>query len=347
MLAYPLDDFDLEEDPIGLDKLTDDMKRAALTLSVAEIRYLVDFYYQMQEFRKRSASQVRQAGTEPDEPAVWTDWVSKNLRRLEREIKNGLDIYSGGKELGQWVKSITGFGPVLSAGLLAHINIRRTPHAGTLWRYAGLDPTLEWLGAAKALDAVNKVMGKEKTVTEKHMSVLSQRHNRVTENLKAMAVIVAEGKSGKKSKEPLGFTKDHLVKALARRPWNARLKVISWKIGESIVKFQNRPGGEFYGIHYVERKAFEDKMNTDGKLKEQADAGAKRVGRSTEAYKFYKEGLLPPGHIHSRAKRWVVKLFLSHYHHVAHEIEYGKPPERPWIIVHGGHKDFIPPPNWH
>lgn len=52
----------------------------------------------------------------------------------------------------------------------------------------------------------------------------------------------------------------------------------------------------------------------------------------------------PPAH--SRAKRWAVKLFLAHYHHVAWSLATGTPPPKPYVISVLGHADFIAPPNF-
>jgi hypothetical protein len=39
-------------------------------------------------------------------------------------------------------------------------------------------------------------------------------------------------------------------------------------------------------------------------------------------------------------------MLLAHFHHVLYETHYGYAPEKPWIIEHGGHVDYEPPPNW-
>src|SRR6185436_14373220 len=104
---------------------------------------------------------------------------------LEKQVMRALAAFSSNHPVGKWAESIVGIGPVLSAGLLAHINVRKCgcqvyrdmkpipihdcpglATAGHIWRYAGYDPTVTW-------------------------------------------------EKGQK------------------RPWNARLKVICWKIGES------------------------------------------------------------------------------------------------------------------
>jgi hypothetical protein len=55
---------------------------------------------------------------------------------------------------------------------------------------------------------------------------------------------------------------------------------------------------------------------------------------------------LPPAHIHARAKRYAVKLFLAHYQQVAYELHFGKKPPNPYPIEILGHAHMIDPPNY-
>ena len=50
-----------------------------------------------------------------------------------------------------------------------------------------------------------------------------------------------------------------------------------------------------------------------------------KIGKTTDAYKAYSVGKLPPAHIHARAKRYAVKMFISHLHEIWYEVELGKP----------------------
>jgi hypothetical protein len=106
---------------------------------------------------------------------------------------------------------------------------------------------------------------------------------------------------------------------------------------------------DFYGHLYVERKVYEQQRNDSGVLAEQAAAKlAKfRIGKSTDAYKAYAAGKLPPAHIHARAKRFAVKLFLSHYQAVAYRDHFGVDAPKPYILTReGGHAHEIVCPNW-
>ena len=240
-----------------------------------EARFLVDTYYQMQDRRLRSQNQVRALEAD-DEPHAFISWLLSQQQDTEKQIKKWLDGYSRANELSRWARSICGIGPVISAGLLAHVDVT-VPTAGHIWRFAGLDPSVNW---------------------------------------------------EKKQK----------------RPWNARLKVICWHLGESFVKTKGN-AKSFYGPLYDQRRAYEEARNDRGENAVAAEAGLTRVGKTTTAHKAYAAGKLPAGQLHARAKRWAVKLFLSHYHEVGYELETGEKPPKPWSLENGHVHKIEPPPS--
>src|SRR3990172_944307 len=126
-----------------IQRLTRDIAKAAITLSLNEVRFLVDAYYIMQEDRKRSDNQVN-ALIESEEPHAVLTWLADQSSSLERQILRSLDAYSANHPLGELARSVVGIGPVIAAGLLAHIDIAKCNTAGQIWRFAGLDPTDPW-----------------------------------------------------------------------------------------------------------------------------------------------------------------------------------------------------------
>lgn len=265
----------------ALNKLKRDIKNAGTTLSKEEARYLVDLYYQMQEYRKASDNQVRQLQKEDNkEPHETLAFFANNFRTLERNIKSVLQVYAESKPIGQWMLSICGIGPVISAGLMANIDITKVQTAGQIQAFAGLDPTREW----------NK---------------------------------------GKK------------------RPYNARLKTLCWKIGQCFIKVQNNEE-DVYGKIFAIRKAYEIERNEKGELADQAKAKLERfnIKKTTDAYKWYSQGKLPPAHINQRASRYAVKIFLSHLFSVWYEMEHKEKPPKPYAIAILNHAHEIPIPNW-
>jgi hypothetical protein len=129
-----------------------------------------------------------------------------------------------------------------------------------------------------------------------------------------------------------------------KRPHCGALKVLAWKIGQSFLKQSGRELDK-YGHVLMERKEYETLKNERGDYAAQAVEILKRVP-SHKQKAIYATGKLSPGHLLSRASRYSVKLFLSHYHHVAYELRFGTPPPKPYIIAHGGHTHFLAPPNW-
>jgi len=246
-------------------------------ISRQQARYLVDAYYDVQEYRIATGNQLR-ALHRSGEPAQVCEWLHDQFTLLERSILRALDRWTDGHLVGRWSKRIIGIGPVIAAGLLAHIDPERAVTAGDVWRYAGLDPTVRWERGQK-------------------------------------------------------------------RPWNARLKSLCWKIGESFVKSQSHPES-FYGPLYRARREYEERRNHAGDYAEQARAmiASGRARKGTVSYEWYVQGMLPPGHIYARAKRWTVKLFLSHWQRVAYLVHHGTEPPLPYVITQLRHAHVLDPP---
>ena len=99
-------------------RLTCDLVIASREMGDEEARYLVDAYYATQENRKRTDNQTRAL---EGEPHFLIEWLAEKNRTLENQIGRALDGYTQAHPMGDWMRQIVGIGPVLSAGLLAHI----------------------------------------------------------------------------------------------------------------------------------------------------------------------------------------------------------------------------------
>ena len=281
-------------DAEAVSRLSKDLKASARLLGQSEARYLVDQYYQIQDYRIRAAGQVR---SQEGEPNAVLEWALGNMATLEAQIQRALNEFTKEYAVGQWLQSLTGIGPVIAAGLMAHLDVRRCEHAGGFWKFAGIDANAKW----------NK---------------------------------------GEK------------------RPWNADLKVLLWKAGESFVKVQNNKN-DVYGKLFAAKKAMEWENNLRGRLKDECERilSTKNYNHATLAYRFYsgqmspsivrdllnrkepvppdmkatKNGderpMLPPAHIHARARRYAEKIFLSHVHHVMYDDFHGMEPKPPYILA--------------
>lgn len=124
-------------------KMTQDLKVASATLGPNQARYLVDTYYEIQRFRI-TANHQRRKLEEFQEPASILVHYGEQFGILEEGIKAALKVYAQASVAGRWMLSVIGIGPVIAAGLLAHIKIERCPTAGHLWSFAGMDPSVKW-----------------------------------------------------------------------------------------------------------------------------------------------------------------------------------------------------------
>lgn len=332
--------------PIYAEKMGEALCHAA-ELGQREARWLVDMYYTLQESRIRADSQ-RKSLAEHEKPNQMMVVAARMTAQLERNLQAAMFVYASSQKVGQWLMSLPGIAHTLAAGLLAYIDIERCQSVSQIWRYAGLDPTLEWYSSEKAKAIVKKTLeevgGSNEAVdangivTSDFLARVCLATNRKPERLAQLALFQGQYNSIKL---------ENLAKALTVRPWNAHLKTLCWKIGESFSKTSRNPNN-LYAQVMAERRLKDNERNEAGELADQAENMLKRkkIRSSTVAYKKYKKGLLPDGHLHARAKRYAVKLFLSHLFHVMYEDRYGEPPEKPYIIAHGGHVHYIPPPNW-
>jgi hypothetical protein len=124
-------------------RVTKDVKLAAKTLTADQARFLVDAYYKWQNDRIRSGHQTRTLA-EASEPHSSVDWLVGISGDVEKDLKFMLGVYAEGQVAGRWAMSQIGIGPVITAGLLAHIDIAKAPTVGHIWSFAGLNPTVTW-----------------------------------------------------------------------------------------------------------------------------------------------------------------------------------------------------------
>jgi hypothetical protein len=148
-------------DQEALVKLSKDMKQAANTMTRNEARYLLDQYLSMQHQRKAADQKAaKMEERAKGEPHAVLNWVSDNAHSLEKQILSALNAYCESQHMGGWALSIDGVGPVVSAGLLAHIDIEKCPTVGHIWAFMGYDPSKKWeKGGKRPHNAALKQIG--------------------------------------------------------------------------------------------------------------------------------------------------------------------------------------------
>lgn len=107
--------------------------------SFKKIIYLIRQFYRIQEHRIAFGAQIRalKEGKLPTDPLE--DYFLR-LSEMEKEI--GKLLQDSVKDEEVWLyflKKIRGIGPIISAGLINLIDIKKARHISSLWKFAGLD----------------------------------------------------------------------------------------------------------------------------------------------------------------------------------------------------------------
>jgi len=308
--------------PEPIERLKKDVRAAAKLLTIDEIRYLVDLYYQIQEFRKGAGNQISTM-TKSKEPVFLLSWSHGTMERIEEEIRKALDIYTDVEPtgMGAWTKAICGIGPVISAGLLAHIEMEH-------WRCRGTGSSKREEQQPDPADSYLTITVQVKVPCAKGQPCSAACELEAIDTVGHIWSFAGLDPTRKWNKGE-------------KRPWCADLKVLCWKIGQSFMKVQNNDK-DVYGKLYARRKALEIQRNESGQFKETAAEilKSKNFRTTTEAFKAYSLGKLPPGHIDARARRYAVKQFLADWHGEAYRRYFKKEPPLPYPIAILGHSHY-------
>lgn len=170
---------------------------------------------------------------------------------------------------------------------------------------------------------------------------VAQLTTRKPDSIKRCTINIKTKKKGKVKEYP---NAEYLKSYLARPPYNLELKKKCFLIGESFMKQSNREGS-LYGRIYKQRKLEETFKNDRGDYAKDAKRilESKDWSKDTETKKALLEGRLSAGHINMRAKRYAVKLFISHVFEAMYYDRYRETPPNPYVIEYMGHHDYIAP----
>lgn len=334
--------------------LTKSVKKSLTKIpSREEARYISDIYYQIQTMRIGVESQLRAMDQRTDQDSKteiaekstksnpvqsrpFMEWYLFNLKIMETEIGKALAIFSDSCYMGRWAKANKGIGPTIATQLIAYLNIPSDTgfYAGNWWSYCGLnDNNRPWLGREKSNQIVNKHITDPKNITDQQVMELA------AESKWQYSYYEENGRS-----ESGAWSKEMLIKATAKIPYNTHMKVLMYKIGHQFVFVKNK-SDSVYGKIYKERLAYETAKNENGDYAEQAAKilASKNFNKSTEAYKSYSIGKLPPAHLSQRAQRYATKMFISHLFEAEYYNKFGKSAPNPYMLAVEGHKGYVEP----
>ena len=301
--------------------LRSDLKELARTMTPKQVRGLVDMYYIVQKNRCRAKAQMREL-QEAGEPYAIIEWLFKNQSKLERATQGALGHFAEAHPVGRWSIAQYGIGPVISAGLIAHIDILKAPHVGHIWAFAGLTNE-RWNKAEKRpwnakLKRLCFIIG----------DCMWKFHNQPD---CYYGRLMAKRKLLECERNERGDYADQAKKALQEKDYGDDTVAKPFMEGRYLpVRFQAGTEPKTCGLSLAKSNGIVVQSMTGHFFAEQENGIQ----------------MLSPAHVHARAIRWTAKLFLSHWHHVQFRVTFGKEPPLPWIFEHGDekHEGYILPP---
>lgn len=339
-------------------RMTRDMRAAAANLSTEEARFLVDAYYTMQDRRIAAANQSR-ALDKSSEPHEILDWLRTQSTIIEDQVKAVLAKYVEGHIVGPWALGQMGIGPVIAAGIIARVDIKLAPTTGHIWRFAGLDPTQEWRKGERRpwnadLRRICWLLGESFVKLSPRFLAGEEACYYTGVFLKRKAREIVRNHSGDLSEQAISArTKKRFGEDTGAIKWlmgdldkvgtTKQTKLSPWVRVETIV------GGVRYAID-TDKKDNSDRILLLQNHMRMLGVETPDEGMVLDIRPFHELKpaelipMLPPAHIHSRAKRYAVKLFLAHLHEIWFRLEFGKAPPNPYPIAHMGHSHKIDPP---
>jgi len=350
-------------------RLDVDLRRAARDLTPHELRFIGETFDSRQVARIQSGNRAI-ALARQDEPNAFVAWLGRQEEGLEKRLEEAMMEATEAHPLGQWMLAQVGVGPRLASRLLAYVDWQNASKPTAVWRFAGLDPTITWLGTRRADAAVDDFVREHGLLpgarwTDDQIAAFARANG-------LSPPFIMSGLAAAVDKEP---TTTNVAKAAARLPWNANLKRLCFLLGECFAKFSGNENC-YYGQMYRRWRISLWEQNLKVEFADTArDAiTTKRVGKSTSKFKWNSgvyssasaaawlaagggrtppapaapgEGLpmLAPMHIVMRARRKAIKLFLSHGWEMQKDIDGTKPGGwKYYAISHLGHSEHIPPP---
>ena len=285
-------------------------------------RVLTDVYEGVQKERKQVKNRIdglyrdHQISTEDAEKLHGQ--TDEELSRIEKDIKKEMESLVKKIPIYQvFLKDVVGIGPTFTTKLMAWIgDIERFPNIGKLWKYCGQVPVAYCDNCNKRY--FNREEGEDVAWVEQKMKSKEQM-------IRERSV----GKTKLEIDEKIADVQQKLIKSTCRcddpkptmkaeKPrvgiytieYNPKLKSLSWIISDQFVR-----QGRYYRQLYDDFKAEDMAKNPQ----------------------------LTDGHLHNRAKRKTVKIFLSHLWVYWREVE-GLSITEPYAKKYLGHEVEMYPP---
>lgn len=107
---------------------------------MTQLKFLVERFYQFQKHRVAMSNQLYQLKEDGEEVAELEEFYNeiygfeKRLYKFIRQEVEKTNIWQ------HFLKDVKGIGPTMAASLLVTIDVHKTKHVSSLWKYAGMTP---------------------------------------------------------------------------------------------------------------------------------------------------------------------------------------------------------------
>ena len=97
--------------------------------NATEARTLIDLYYGIQDYRKAIDNQRRamDQGADTGITHEALDFIAPQIEAIENNARAWLEAYINSHVMWPWFAAVDGIGPILAAGLVAHLGSRPVP----------------------------------------------------------------------------------------------------------------------------------------------------------------------------------------------------------------------------
>lgn len=277
-----------------------------------DIRFINKFLDTIQHHRIELGNWIAAKERDGLDPSKRARKLFADMEAQERAAKRmALDIVSFTAIWGEFFENVSGVGERLATALIAEIgDVSRFDTVTKLWAYGAL------IAQYTIAECANG-----------HKLIMS------SDNHKECPIF------GNKDNEPCGGKLEYVERVEGKAPkrrsghhyvFNTQLKKICWQVGEQLVK----QGDKFYRDIYDKAKVYyANKAKKEGLEVIPADVLKKKKKADKEKY-------ITILHIHNRAKRKMVKMFMSNLWEAWRLCE-GLDARPPYVIEKLGHQGYI------
>ena len=266
------------------------------------LRNLVEFYYDTQDFRLASANRLRQVSYDGIDVGTADAFKAKldpdSLKHYEHTVRDFLKYRLKDVPIYKELEDIKGIGPIIAAAIISWFEVH--PHWSACF---GVKQANGKVKKCKKYKWENKYTPGAQPCP--HTKWIDPCHPSSWWKYAGLSVVGNEVVDGI-------LQGGHAIRREkgVQTGYNPKVKTLAWKIARSLLM----AGNEKYTAIYENRKRYEAKMHCTDHVCTVEECGIQEDGARRCPHTHHcgdRECGAPIGHIDTRAKRYMVKMFLA------------------------------------